>query len=128
MPPNSGNSPSPPPSSSQEQKTTTQSAKPARKQHKKKTSGKPSNDLRSLKHQQRSSSLNSLTELFPAWKEDDLLTVMDECQGDLDLAITRISEGHANQWGQVKSKRSPAAAPVMKGRFWNYRISLCGCV
>lgn len=50
------------------------------------------NDLRSLKNNYKTS-LPSLTELFPDWSQEDLLFVMDECQGDLDLAITRISEG-----------------------------------
>ncbi|KAK4510477.1 uncharacterized protein ATC70_004907 [Mucor velutinosus] len=62
------------------------------------------NDIKSLRAQYRQA-LPSLTELFPDWSHNDLLFVMDECQGDLDLAITRISEGHANQWGQVKSKK-----------------------
>lgn len=39
------------------------------------------------------SSLPSLTELFPDWSQDDLIFVMDECQGDLHVAIARISEG-----------------------------------
>lgn len=70
------------------------------------------NDIKSLRAQYRQA-LPSLTELFPDWSHNDLLFVMDECQGDLDLAITRISEGHANQWGQVKSKKpkpKPASA------------------
>ncbi|CAO3644286.1 unnamed protein product [Mucor fragilis] len=62
------------------------------------------NDIKTLRAQYRQA-LPSLTELFPDWSHNDLLFVMDECQGDLDLAITRISEGHANQWGQVKSKK-----------------------
>jgi hypothetical protein len=53
------------------------------------------NDLKSLRAQFRQS-LSSLTELFPEWSQDDLLFVMDECQGDLDLAITRITEGLLN--------------------------------
>ncbi|KAI7873474.1 uncharacterized protein EV154DRAFT_528109 [Mucor mucedo] len=39
------------------------------------------------------SSLPSLTELFPDWSQEDLIFVMDECQGDLHVAIARISEG-----------------------------------
>jgi hypothetical protein len=39
--------------------------------------------------------LSTLTELFPDWSQDDLLFVMDECQGDVDLAIARISEGNS---------------------------------
>ncbi|CAO0794759.1 unnamed protein product [Mucor circinelloides] len=70
------------------------------------------NDIKSLRAQYRQA-LPSLTELFPEWSHNDLLFVMDECQGDLDLAITRISEGHANQWGQVKSKKpKPKPTPA----------------
>lgn len=54
------------------------------------------NDLKSLRAQFKLS-LSSLTELFPEWSQDDLLFVMDECQGDLDLAITRITEGLYNR-------------------------------
>lgn len=43
------------------------------------------------------SSLPSLTELFPDWSQDDLIFVMDECQGDLHVAIARISEGIPRQ-------------------------------
>ncbi|KAG2236808.1 hypothetical protein INT48_006992 [Thamnidium elegans] len=68
------------------------------------------NDIKSLRQLYRSS-LPSLTELFPNWSQDDLLFVMDECQGELDLAIIRISEGHANQWGQVKSKKPKVKKP-----------------
>lgn len=52
------------------------------------------NDIKSLRQLYRSS-LPSLTELFPNWSQDDLLFVMDECQGELDLAIIRISEGES---------------------------------
>lgn len=70
------------------------------------------NDIKSLRAQYRQA-LPSLNELFPEWSHNDLLFVMDECQGDLDLAITRISEGHANQWGQVKSKKpKPKPTPA----------------
>ncbi|KAI7906016.1 uncharacterized protein BX663DRAFT_498517 [Cokeromyces recurvatus] len=69
------------------------------------------NDLKSLRNQFKKAIL-PLKELFPEWSQDDLLFVMDECQGDLDLAITRITEGYANQWGQVKSKKpKPQSQP-----------------
>ena len=37
--------------------------------------------------------MNSLKELFPDWADQDLRYVLDEAHGDIDLAITRISEG-----------------------------------
>jgi hypothetical protein len=72
-----------PPGPSQKRTTTTNNNK---------NKNNSANDLRSLRSNYRTS-LPSLTELFPDWSQDDLLFVMDECQGDLDLAITRISEG-----------------------------------
>ena len=38
--------------------------------------------------------LSSLKTLFADWTESDLLTTLEEVQGDLDLAIGRISEGN----------------------------------
>lgn len=94
--------------------------------------GRRNNNLKSLGHLYKTS-LPSLTELFPDWSQDDLLFVMDECQGDLHVAITRISEGiiyhpllfqnnilqhylgNANQWGQVKSKKPKVKKPFIKG-------------
>ncbi|KAF7420771.1 hypothetical protein PC9H_011289 [Pleurotus ostreatus] len=38
-----------------------------------------------------------LQELFPAWS--------NEVAGDVELAATRISEGHAEQWGSVTRKK-----------------------
>ena len=37
--------------------------------------------------------LKALKELFSDWKEDDFLAVLTELNGDLDLTISRISEG-----------------------------------
>jgi hypothetical protein len=41
------------------------------------------------------SQLVMLSELFPAWNEDDLVAVIAELNGDLELAVNRISEGMA---------------------------------
>lgn len=71
---------------------------------------KSQNDFKTLKLRYKQY-LSSLVELFPNWSQEDLLFVMDECQGDFDLAINRISEGHASQWGQVKTKKTK---PVQK--------------
>lgn len=79
MPPNSG----------------TITARRPHQQQQNKNHSNNNNDLKSLRAQFRHS-LSSLTELFPEWSQDDLLFVMDECQGDLDLAITRITEGLFN--------------------------------
>ncbi|KAJ1926699.1 RNAPII degradation factor [Tieghemiomyces parasiticus] len=45
--------------------------------------------------------LVSLHELFPKWTDEDLLCTLEEAYGDLDIAIDRITQGYANQWGQV---------------------------
>ncbi|KAG0756133.1 hypothetical protein G6F24_011363 [Rhizopus arrhizus] len=71
---------------------------------------KSQNDFKTLKLRYKQY-LSSLVELFPNWSQEDLLFVMDECQGDFDLAINRISEGYASQWGQVKTKKTK---PVQK--------------
>lgn len=51
------------------------------------------NNLKTLRANFRQS-ISTLHELFPEWTQDDLSFVMDECQGDIDLAITRITEGN----------------------------------
>ncbi|KAJ1561702.1 hypothetical protein HK096_003667, partial [Nowakowskiella sp. JEL0078] len=66
----------------------------------------PNNDnllLNKYKHE-----LSQLVPIFQDWSKQDLLTTLDEANGDLDLAISRISEGWAQQWGDVtKQKRKP---------------------
>ena len=37
--------------------------------------------------------LRTLKELFSDWSEDDLLAVLEEFTGDVDLIISRIAEG-----------------------------------
>lgn len=49
-------------------------------------------DLKKLKSRY-SSQLATLRELFADWSDDDLLFALQEVEGDLDLAIDRISEG-----------------------------------
>ncbi|KAF7320801.1 CUE domain-containing protein [Mycena chlorophos] len=46
-----------------------------------------------------------LQELFPSWSNDDLQSLLHEVGGDVELAATRISEGHAEQWGAVTRKK-----------------------
>lgn len=50
------------------------------------------NDLKKLKSKY-SAKLPTLKVLFSDWSDDDLLFVLDEANGDLDLTIDRISEG-----------------------------------
>lgn len=50
--------------------------------------------------------LAMLSELFPAWSDEDLLFVLQESQGEVEVAVGRISEGHAEQFSSVKSKKT----------------------
>jgi hypothetical protein len=78
-----------------------------------KSSSSEQNDLKKLKSK-HSAKLPTLKVLFSEWSDDDLLFVLEEANGDLDLAIDRISEGHANQWGEVKTKKSKKEAQKAK--------------
>ncbi len=49
--------------------------------------------------------LPNLIELFPNWSNDDLLTALNESDGNLNETILNITEGHATQWGEVKKKQ-----------------------
>jgi hypothetical protein len=51
------------------------------------------NDLKKLKSKY-SAKLPTLKVLFSDWSDDDLLFVLEEANGDLDLTIDRISEGN----------------------------------
>jgi hypothetical protein len=66
-----------------------------------------------------SQELVTLRAIFEAWSDMDLIACLEEAQGDLQLAIGRISEGQAEQWGEVKTnkkkekpKKSEAVAAV----------------
>lgn len=49
--------------------------------------------------------ISQLKEVFPLWSEDDLLFAIQDADGDIELAIARISEGFTPQWGEVKRKQ-----------------------
>ena len=51
------------------------------------------------------SKLESRRLLFsPGFDDNDLLSILEEAQDDLDLAIARISEGQTATWEQRKPK------------------------
>ncbi|KAJ2723334.1 RNAPII degradation factor [Coemansia sp. Benny D115] len=52
-----------------------------------------------------SSSLKTLSEMFPDWTDADLLYALKEADGNLEITIGRIAEGHATQWDEVKSRK-----------------------
>ena len=62
----------------------------------------------------KESKLASLKLLFSTnFDDNDLLSILEEAQDDLDLAIARISEGQTEQW-EMKSK--PKRNPSNRGR------------
>ncbi|ORY90594.1 hypothetical protein BCR43DRAFT_116326 [Syncephalastrum racemosum] len=50
--------------------------------------------------------LATLKELFSDWSDEDLLFAIRDADGDLEMTIGRIAEGHAVRWDEVKSKKS----------------------
>lgn len=48
---------------------------------------------------------DALRELFPDWADDDLETVLADSQGELEEAVQRITDGRAQQWGRVTSRK-----------------------
>lgn len=46
-----------------------------------------------LEDASKSSPADILAEVFPTWNMDDLMAILSELDGDVELAITRISEG-----------------------------------
>ncbi|KAI9320998.1 hypothetical protein BX666DRAFT_1913508 [Dichotomocladium elegans] len=67
------------------------------------------NDLKRLKSRY-GSHLGTLRELFPDWSDDDLIFAIQDADGDLEVAIDRISEGLVSQWDEVKTKKSKKEA------------------
>ncbi|KAJ5141294.1 hypothetical protein N7526_002289 [Penicillium atrosanguineum] len=51
-----------------------------------------------------SDTLPTLKELFPDWKDEDLVFALEDSNGELEEAIERITEGNVSQWGEVKKK------------------------
>ncbi|KAI9245850.1 hypothetical protein BDA99DRAFT_576765 [Phascolomyces articulosus] len=79
------------------------------------TSHGSASDLKKLKSKY-SSQLSTLKELFTDWTDDDLLFAIQEADGDLEVAVDRISEGLVFQWGEVKSKKSKKEAAQQKAK------------
>lgn len=63
------------------------------------TSERAQSDFKKLKSKY-TSQLSTLKELFTDWTEEDLLFTLQDADGDLELAIDRISEGNLSR--QVK--------------------------
>ncbi|KAF8172832.1 hypothetical protein K438DRAFT_175917 [Mycena galopus ATCC 62051] len=67
------------------------------------------------------SQARQLQELFPSWSNDDLQSLLHEVGGDVELAATRISEGHAEQWGAVTRKKDKKGSHASKDSFSSSR-------
>ncbi|KKK21598.1 hypothetical protein P175DRAFT_0522674 [Aspergillus ochraceoroseus IBT 24754] len=61
-----------------------------------------------------SDTLPMLKELFPDWTDEDLVSALEDADGDLEQAIDRISEGNVAQWGEVKKKTTDRTRPKAK--------------
>ncbi|CAG8170177.1 unnamed protein product, partial [Penicillium nalgiovense] len=61
-----------------------------------------------------SDTLPTLKEMFPDWKDEDLLFALEDSNGELLEAIERISEGNVSQWGEVKKKTTDRTRPKPK--------------
>ncbi|KAJ2604026.1 RNAPII degradation factor [Coemansia sp. RSA 1722] len=57
-----------------------------------------------------SNGLKTLNEMFPDWTDADLLSALKEADGNLEITIARIAEGHTTQWGEVKSRKEKRQA------------------
>lgn len=68
------------------------------------------NDLKKLKAEY-GTQLSTLRELFSTWSDEDLLYALQDADGELELAALRISEGWANQWDEVKGKKTKKETP-----------------
>ncbi|CAB4402450.1 unnamed protein product [Rhizophagus irregularis] len=62
-------------------------------------------EVKHLKSQYKNE-LTKLQEITTEWSEADLLFALQENQGDLEVTINRIMEGHISKWGEVKSRKS----------------------
>ncbi|KAJ5514158.1 Ubiquitin system component Cue [Penicillium fimorum] len=61
-----------------------------------------------------SDTLPTLKEMFPDWKDEDLVFALEDSNGEILEAIERISEGNVSQWGEVKKKTTDRTRPKPK--------------
>lgn len=54
-----------------------------------------------------------IKEMFPDWTDEDVVMALQECSGDLELTVERITDGTITQWGAVsKSKKDRSKSKV----------------
>ncbi|KZO91752.1 hypothetical protein CALVIDRAFT_541505 [Calocera viscosa TUFC12733] len=78
-------------------------------------------ELRALKGK-HGDALKLVREIYPDWTDEDALYLLEEVQGDVSVAVARISEGHAERWSSQTGKKKkekhanvPTAPPNGKG-------------
>lgn len=58
-----------------------------------------------------------LIELFPEWTEEDLISLLTDLNGNVELACNQIADGQAKPWSMVGKKvPKPAPVPMQKPR------------
>ncbi|KAK2732943.1 RNAPII degradation factor [Myotisia sp. PD_48] len=67
-----------------------------------------------LLKKKHANSLSTIRELFADWTDEDLVFALEDADGDLELAIERITEGNVSQWGEVKKKHIDRSKPKPK--------------
>ncbi|RPA92977.1 hypothetical protein L873DRAFT_1793928 [Choiromyces venosus 120613-1] len=70
-------------------------------------------DIGQLKRQY-ASELSQLKEMFPTWTSQDLVTALNENDGDLPTTAAKISEGTTAQWGTVEKKSKDRSRSKVK--------------
>ncbi|KZT59579.1 hypothetical protein CALCODRAFT_493524 [Calocera cornea HHB12733] len=61
-------------------------------------------ELRALKGK-HGDALKLVREIYPDWTDEDVLYLLEEVQGDVSVAVSRISEGHAERWSSQTGKK-----------------------
>ncbi|EJU00558.1 hypothetical protein DACRYDRAFT_23012 [Dacryopinax primogenitus] len=75
-------------------------------------------ELRVLKGK-HADALKIMREMYPDWTDEDVLFLLEEVQGDVEVAVSRITEGHAERWSQTtkkKEKKHTAASIPANGK------------
>ena len=55
----------------------------------------------------------TLSELFPSWSIEDLRSLYNDLGRNMDLVITRITEGHASQWALSANDDGKTIQPTL---------------
>ncbi|RYO99055.1 hypothetical protein DL766_002313 [Monosporascus sp. MC13-8B] len=71
-------------------------------------------DLGHLRKKFGSDKVETIKELFPDWSDADILYALQETDGDIEVAATRISEGTISQWGEVSKPKRSSTKPKAK--------------